>query len=254
MGQDQQKASGKVYLVGSGVGTVAHLTVQAYELLQQADVLIYDALVGDALLDLVPQHCLKLEVGKRGGAPSTPQSEINQLLVQYGQDKRVVRLKSGDPFIFGRSTAEIQALTEAGCAFEVVPGLSSALAAPLLAGIPLTDPVQSRCFAVLSAHEPDALEWEALAQLETLVILMGARQLPEIVEQLLRHGRSLETPIAIIRWAGQPQQQIWVSSLGAVVRQTSTETLSPSVIVIGDVVALRPYLSGNPSQSSQQSS
>lgn len=229
--------------MGAGLGSVAHLTLQAYELLKQAEVLIYDALVGDALLDLVPTHCLKLEVGKRGGFPSTPQAEINQLLVQYGQQgKRVVRLKSGDPFIFGRSTAEIQALIEAGCAFEVVPGLSSALTAPLLAGIPLTDPVQSRCFAVMSAHEPDALEWEALAQLETLVILMGTRQLAEVVEQLIRHGRSLETPIAIIRWAGQPQQQIWVSSLGAVVRQTRQETLSPAVIVIGEVVGLRPYL------------
>ncbi len=234
----------KVYLVGAGLGSVAHLTVRAYELLKQADVLIYDALVGEELLTLAPPNCLKLEVGKRGGAESTPQVEINQLLVEYGQQYPcVVRLKSGDPFIFGRSTAEIQALTEAGCAFEVIPGLSSALAAPLLAGIPLTDPVQSRCFAVASAHEPDALEWEALCQLETLVLLMGARQLPEIVEQLFRHGRSLDTPIALIRWAGQPQQQIWTGTLGTIVRQTAHESLSPAVIVIGDVVALRPYLS-----------
>lgn len=234
----------KVYLVGAGLGSIAHLTVRAYELLKQAEVLIYDALVGEELLGLVSQDCLKLEVGKRGGAESTPQIEINRLLVEYGQQhKCVVRLKSGDPFIFGRSTAEIQALTEAGCDFEVIPGLSSALTAPLLAGIPLTDPVQSRCFAVASAHEPDALEWEALTQIETLVLLMGARQLPEIVEQLLRHGRSLETPIAIIRWAGQPQQQIWIGTLGTIVRQTAPASLSPAVIVIGDVVALRPYLS-----------
>lgn len=238
------KASlGKVYLVGAGLGSVAHLTVQAYELLKQAEVLIYDALVGEELLQLVPESCLKLEVGKRGGALSTPQTEINQLLVKHCQQgKQVVRLKSGDPFIFGRSTAEIQALTEANCAFEVVPGVSSALAAPLLAGIPLTDPVLSRCFAVMSAHEPDALEWEALAQLETLVILMGARRLPEIVEQLLRHGRSLETPIAIIQWAGQPEQKIWTGTLGTITRQTEHESLSPAVIVIGEVVSLRPYL------------
>lgn len=236
-------SSGKVYLVGAGTGNIAHLTLQAHDLLTQAEVLVYDALVGEALIQLVPANCLKLEVGKRGGEPSTPQKEINQLLVKYCQQgKQVVRLKSGDPFIFGRSTTEIQALTEAGCSFEVIPGLSSALAAPLLAGIPLTDPVLSRCFAVISAHEPDALEWEALAQLETLVILMGAKQLPEIVEQLLRHGRSLNTPIAIIRWAGQPQQQIWAGTLGSVVRQIAQTPLSPAVIVIGEVVGLRPYL------------
>jgi uroporphyrin-III C-methyltransferase len=234
---------GKVYLVGAGTGSVQHLTMQAHTLLTQADVLIYDALVGDELLDLVPGNCLKLEVGKRGGEPSTLQAEINRLLIEHCQhDRLVVRLKSGDPFIFGRSTAEIQALTEAGCSFEVIPGLSSALTAPLLCGIPLTDPVLSRCFAVMTAHEPDALEWEALAQLETLVILMGARQLAEIVEQLLRHGRALDTPIAIIRWAGQPQQQLWTGTLGSILRQTEHQSLSPAVIVIGEVVALRPYL------------
>lgn len=234
---------GKVYLVGAGTGSIEHLTLQAHKLLTQAEVLIYDALVGNALINLVPSTCLKLEVGKRGGEPSTPQAEINRLLVEHCQQgKQVVRLKSGDPFIFGRSTAEIQALANADCAFEVIPGISSALAAPLLSGIPLTDPVLSRCFAVLSAHEPDALEWEALSQLETLVILMGAKQLPEIIEQLLLHGRSLETPIAIIQWAGQPQQQIWTGTLGSIVRQTAQQALSPAVIVIGEVVGLRPYL------------
>lgn len=234
---------GKAYLVGSGPGSADYLTVRAHQLLTTAEVLIYDALVDEAMLQLVPQHCLKLDVGKRGGEPSTPQSEINRLLVeQCQQGRQVVRLKSGDPFIFGRTTAEIQALVEAGCEFEVVPGVSSALAAPLLAGIPLTDPVLSRCFAVLSAHEPDALEWEALAQIETLVILMGAKHLPEIVEELLRHGRSPHTPIAIIRWAGQPQQQIWVGTLETIVQQTSRQSLSPAVMVIGEVVRLRPYL------------
>ncbi len=236
-------SSGKVYLVGAGTGNLAHLTLQAHQLLTQAEVLIYDALVGEALVQLVPLTCEQIEVGKRGGQPSTPQAEINQLLVKHCQrGKQVIRLKSGDPFIFGRSTAEIQALTAAGCAFEVVPGLSSALTAPLLCGIPLTDPVLSRCFAVMTAHEPDALEWEALSQLETLVMLMGTQQLPEIVEQLLRHGRSLETPMAIIRWAGQPQQQIWTGTLGSILRQTEHEALSPAVIVVGAVVALRPYL------------
>jgi len=241
-----QLEPGKVYLVGAGTGQVAHLTLQAHDLLRQAEVLVYDALVGDALLALAPDSCEQIQVGKRGGEPSTPQAEINQLLVRQAQQgKQVIRLKSGDPFIFGRTAAEIQALTEAGCAFEVVPGLSSALTAPLLVGIPLTDPVLSRCFAVATAHEPDALDWELLSQLETLVLLMGAKQLPEMIEQLLRHGRSLETPIAVIRWAGQPEQQVWTGTLGSILRQTEHQMLSPAVIVVGEVVRLRPYLSGH---------
>jgi uroporphyrinogen III methyltransferase / synthase len=244
--------AGKVYLVGSGVGSVAYLTVQGQQLLSGAEVLVYDALVDEELLQLVPEICLKLNVGKRGGLPSATQGEINHLLVDHCQHgKQVVRLKSGDPFIFGRSTSEIQALNQAGCAFEVVPGISSALAAPLLAGIPLTDPVLSRCFAVLSAHEPEELEWSALAQLETLVILMGAKQLPQIVDQLLRHGRSPQTPIAIIHWAGHPQQEIWIGTLEDIVQKTSRQSLSPAIITIGEVVRLRPYLQSCPRDPSQ---
>jgi uroporphyrinogen III methyltransferase / synthase len=220
-----------------------YLTVRGYQLLTRADVLVYDALVDEALLQLVPESCSKLDVGKRGGKPSTPQVEINRLLVLYCQrGRQVVRLKSGDPFIFGRCVAEIEALIAAECDFEVVPGISSALAAPLLASIPLTDPVLSRCFAVLSAHEPEALNWQSLAALETLVILMGAKQLALIADQLQRHGRSPQTPIAIIRWAGQPQQQIWTGTLATIVQQTSRQALSPCVIVIGEVVGLRQYL------------
>jgi uroporphyrin-III C-methyltransferase len=234
---------GTAYLVGSGVGSLAHLTLRAQQLLTRADVLIYDALVDAELLQIVPPACLKLNVGKRGGQPSTSQAEINQMLVNHCQQgQQVVRLKSGDPFVFGRCTAEIQALNEAGCPFEVVPGLSSALAAPLLANIPLTDPVLSRCFAVLSAHEPDTLDWQSLARLDTLVILMGGKTLPDIVDRLLTHGRSPQTPIAIIRWAGHPQQQIWTSTLEAIVQHTSRQALSPCILVIGEVVNLRPYL------------
>lgn len=237
------KQSGKVYLVGAGPGDVAYLTVKAQQLLSVAEVLIYDALVDAQLLQLVPSNCLKLEVGKRGGKPSTPQAEINQLLVEHCQaGSLVVRLKSGDPFIFGRSTAEIEALIAANCSFEVVPGVSSALAAPELAGIPLTDPVLSRCFAVLTAHEPEQLDWEALTPIPTLVILMGGQQLPAIVYQLLRHGRSHHTPVAIVRWAGTPQQQVWTAPLESIVAQTAGISLSPAVIVIGEVVGLRQYL------------
>jgi uroporphyrin-III C-methyltransferase len=234
---------GKVYLVGAGTGDVEYLTVKAYRLLASAQVLIYDALVDTQLLDCVPSDCLKIDVGKRGGKPSTSQNEINNLLVKYClEEKQVIRLKSGDPLIFGRCILEIQALKKAGCEFEIIPGISSALAAPLLAGIPLTDNLLSRCFAVFTAHEPETLNWEALASLETLVILMGAKKLPEIIHHLIKYGKSDSTPIAIIRWAGTPQQNIWIGELGNILKQTADLALSPAVIVIGEVVQLRDYL------------
>lgn len=234
--------NGKVYLVGAGPGDVDYLTVKAYRLLAKAEVLIYDALVDEQLLELVPDDCLKIYVGKRGGLPSTPQEEINQLLVKYCQQgKLVIRLKSGDPFIFGRCILEIQALETAGCDFEVIPGISSALAAPLLAGIPLTDAVMSRCFAVFSAHQPSDLDWEALSRLDTLVLLMGGQHLSEIVHQLIKYGKNKFTPVAIIRKAGTVEQQVWTGKLSTIVEQIKTVHLSPAVIVIGEVVGLRRF-------------
>lgn len=233
---------GKVYLVGAGPGSMAYLTLRGQQLLSQAEVLVYDALVDAQLLQLVPAHCHQFDVGKRGGRPSTPQAEINQLLVkQCQQGQQVVRLKSGDPLIFGRATSEIQALTDAGCAFEVVPGISSALAAPLLADIPLTDAVLSRCFAVLTAHQPEALDWEALARMDTLAILMGGRHLGTIVQQLQRYGKSYQTPVAVIRACGRTQQQVWVGTLSSIVKQTAGVSLAPVVIVVGEVVGLRDH-------------
>ena len=234
---------GKVYLVGAGPGNVEYLTVKAYRLLASAQVLVYDALVDSQLLDCVPVDCLKIDVGKRGGKPSTSQTEINALLVKYCLEKKqVIRLKSGDPFIFGRCILEIAALKNAGCEFEIIPGISSALAAPLLAGIPLTDNLLSRCFAVCTAHEPETLNWEVLASLETLVILMGGKNLPEIIHQLIKYRKSHSTPIAIIRWAGTPRQEVWTGELGNILEQTADLSLSPAVIVIGEVVRLRDYL------------
>ena len=234
---------GKVYLVGAGPGSMAYLTLRGQQILRQAEVLVYDALVDAQLLQLVPANCRQFDVGKRGGRPSTPQATINQLLVeQCQQGKQIARLKSGDPFIFGRATSEIQALTDADCAFEVVPGISSALAAPLLANIPLTDAVLSRCFTVLTAHQPEALDWEALARIDTLAILMGGRHLATIVQQLQRYGKSYQTPVAVIRACGQTQQQVWVGTLSSIVKQTAGVSLSPVVIVVGEVVGLRDYL------------
>ncbi|MGB3513809.1 MAG: uroporphyrinogen-III C-methyltransferase [Microcoleaceae cyanobacterium] len=237
------KLPGKVYIVGAGPGSKEYLTVQAYCLITEAEVLIYDALVDDSILQLPPVNCLKIEMGKRGGKVSMPQSEINSLLIEKCQlGKQVIRLKGGDPFIFGRAATEIQALIKAGCEFEVVPGISSTLAAPLLAGIPLTDTVMSRAFVVLTAHNIEALDWERISQIETLVILMGARNLSEIVHQLLRHQRLPQTPVAIIQNCATPKQQIWIGSLNDILQQTNAEYLSPCVVIVGEVVRLRDYL------------
>jgi len=230
---------GKVFLVGAGPGDRAYLTVQAQQLLAEAEVVIYDALIDSSLLELAPENCLCLDVGKRGGHPSPDQETIDRLLVEYCQQgKQIVRLKSGDPFIFGRCLSEIRALQTAECEFTVVPGLSSALAAPLLAGIPLTDPVLSQCFAVLSAHDPATLDWRMLAQIDTLVILMGTRHLPEIVHRL-QQGRSPQTAIAVIRWGGHTQQQLWRGTLSDIVEKTAGSALSPAVIVVGAVAQLQ---------------
>lgn len=234
---------GKVYIVGAGLGEADYLTLRSQQLIQMAEVLVYDALVDESILSWVTENCLLLNVGKRGGQPSTPQAEINRLLVDYCQQGYlVVRLKGGDPFIFGRTSGEIQALKAANCTFEVVPGISSALAAPLLAGIPLTDTVMSNCFAVMTAHDPKALDWERISQIDTLVMLMGGRNLGEIVHQLKRHERSPQTPVAVIRSGGCPQQQVWVGTLNDIVRKTADQILSPCVIVVGEVVGLREFL------------
>lgn len=234
---------GTVYIVGAGPGRMDYLTLRGSALLRRADCLVHDALVDSDLVSLLPPHCEVFEVGKRGGQPSTPQAEINQLLVRLCQGGRqVVRLKSGDPFIFGRTTAEIQALREAGCPFEVVPGISSALAAPLLAGIPLTDPVWSHSFGVVTAHDPDLLDWPALAALHTLVVLMGSQHLDEIIHRLQNNGCRGDMPVAIIRWGGHDQQQIWEGTLLSIRQVVKGETLSPCVMVFGEVVKLRPYL------------
>ena len=233
-------SQGKVYLVGAGIGAIAYLTIRGKEILSQAEVLIYDALVDNDLLNLVPKNCVLINVGKRGGLPSCSQAKINQLLITYAlQNKQVVRLKSGDPFIFGRTNPEIQALTKNNCLFEVIPGISSAIAAPLLAGIPLTDKELSQCFVVLTGHDPETSNWQALAPIDTLVILMAGKTLPRIIDFLIDNRRSPETPIAIIKNSGRANQQVWIGTLADIVEKTREIKLSPAVIVIGAVINLR---------------
>ncbi len=234
---------GKVHILGAGPGSALFLTASGQALLSTADVVIYDALIDSTLLSLTPKNCIHLEVGKRGQEPSIAQAEINQLLIRYCQQgKQVVRLKSGDPALFGRVASEILALKASHCEVMVWPGLSSSLAAPLLAGIPLTDPDLSSSVTIVTAHAPERLDWDFLARSESLVILMGGRSLPVLVAQLQQHGKPGDTPIAIIRWGGWPQQQVWIATLETILLKVQGERLSPTVIVIGPVVKLRDTL------------
>lgn len=233
-------SSGRVYLVGAGPGKLSLMTLSAVELLKTAEVLIYDALVAPELLNLVSDECLKIDVGKRGGKVSTPQSQINQMLVAYcHQGKQVVRLKSGDPMIFGRANEEIEAMIAAQCNYSIIPGLSSAIAAPALAGIPLTDKQVSRHFVVLTGHQPENLDWEAIAKIDTIVILMGGSNLSEIVQQLLKHGRASQELIAIIRDASTWKQKVWLGTLKDIVEKVSNISISPGIIIIGQVIKQR---------------
>jgi uroporphyrinogen III methyltransferase / synthase len=240
---------GRVYLVGAGPGDPGLLTVRGLALIRAADVIVYDRLVNPALLDEAPaaEH---IYVGKRAGAHTVSQAEINAILVaQARRGRQVVRLKGGDPFVFGRGGEEAQALTAAGIAVEVVPGVSSALAAPAAAGIPVTHRSLAASFAVVTGHEDatktrPAVDWAALATaVDTLVILMGGDALPEIARTLIAHGRPSDTPVALIRSATTPMQEIVTGTLADLAApDASPASPAPAVTVIGDVVALREGL------------
>jgi uroporphyrinogen III methyltransferase/synthase len=239
----QNITQGKVFIVGAGIGGVEFLTVRARDLICAAEVIISDALVDRTLLDLAPPQCNCIIAGKRGGQESIKQAEINQMLVDYClQGKRVVRLKSGDPWIFGRSLPEISALQAANCVWEVVAGISSAIAAPMLSGIPLTEVEASSCFAVMTGHDLDRLPWDAIAQIPTLVILMGTNNLSGLLAKL-QQGKSGETKIAIIRWCGRPEQQVWTGTLTDIQSKLPKGSLSPSVMIIGEVVKFHEQFS-----------
>lgn len=226
-----------VYFVGAGIGGPDYLTLKAYKILSQAEVIIYDALIDREILSIAPENCIKIHAGKRGGEKSTPQAEINRLLIQYATKyKVVVRLKGGDVGVFGRLTPELATLRAIGVDYQLIPGISSALAAPLFAHIPLTDKDSSTGFMIVSGHNPERLNWEVLSQIDTLVILMGGKNLPLIVEKLQKYGRPPSHPIAVIKEAGSNNTQIWKGTLATIVAQTLNISLSPCVIVVGTVV------------------
>lgn len=233
-----------VSLVGAGPGDPELITVKGLARLLEADVVVYDALISPQLLEHARCGAKMVDVGKRPGMPHIPQDDIHTLLIDHAQvGLRVVRLKGGDPFVFGRGGEEAESLRAAGIPFEVIPGVSSAIAAPACAGIPVTHRDCAANFGVATGHRKagqDALDqdWEALGRLDTLVILMGMRNLPDITARLIAAGRAPDTPAAVIEQASTPRQQVVAGTLSDIAMQAA-HLSPPATIVIGEVVAQR---------------
>ncbi len=241
---------GKVYLIGAGPGDPGLLTLKGKDILSKAEVVIYDRLASPRLLSFARPDAERIYVGKRTGRHTVDQEGINKLILEKAlEGKMVARLKGGDPFIFGRGGEEAQVLAEAGIPFEVVPGVTSAIAVPAYAGIPLTHRAHTASVAFITGHrridrdEAD-IDWENLAKgVGTLVFLMGVKNLPFIVEQLMAFGRRPETPVAVIRWGTTPQHRSVSGTLADIVSKVEEAGLKPpAIIVIGDVVSLRDQI------------
>ena len=234
-----------VYLVGAGAGDTGLLTLKAAEVLKMADVVIYDRLADDSILNFCA-GAKKIYVGKESGKHTLKQEEINQLLVDEARkNKIVVRLKGGDPFVFGRGGEEALYLRENNLPFEIIPGVTSAIAVPAYAGIPVTHRGIATSFAVVTGHEdptkPEStINWEKLATaVDTLIFLMGVANLPQIVSKLIEHGRAPDTPAALIRWGTKPAQKVLLTTLA---EAPSKKISPPAIFVVGEVVNLREQL------------
>ena len=241
---------GKVFLVGAGPGDPRLLTLKGKECLEQADIVLYDYLANAVLLQYAPATAQRIYVGRRGRGQYQDQADINRLLIERAKDGNVVvRLKGGDPFVFGRGGEEAEAVAAAGIDFEIVPGVTAAVAVPAYAGIPVTHRTLASTVTFVAGHEdptkPAAmLEWPKLASASgTLVFMMGMKNLPSIVGRLLSEGRLPDTPVAAIRWGTKAGQQTIVGTLADIVTRAEAAHLEPpTVIVVGEVVRLRGQL------------
>lgn len=241
---------GKVYLVGAGPGDPGLMTLKGKTLLEHADVVIYDALVSPPILEMINPQAERIDAGKRRGRHSKLQDETNQLLIEKAQSHAVVvRLKGGDPFVFGRGGEEMEALIQAGIAVEVIPGVTSGIAAPAYAGIPVTHRDFSSSVTFVTGHEVAGkyrpqINWKAIAQgSETIVIYMGVHNLANILPELLAGGLLPETPIALIRWGTLPDQSQLIGTLETIVEQIEESQFeAPAIAVIGRVVDLHSSL------------
>jgi len=249
-GLQGQSSRGRVFLVGAGPGDPELITLKGLRCLRKADVVVYDRLICPELLDEAPAQAERVFVGKASGHHTINQEEINTLLIKYARQGRlVVRLKGGDPFVFGRGGEEALALAHAGIPFEVVPGVSSALAVPAYAGIPVTHRDLASSITIVTGHEQDpstspGVDWEALAALGgTLVILMGVETLARITRRLLKGGLHPDTPAAVIQQGTVPQQRVITGTLANIAaRARAANVASPAVTVVGSVVALNDPL------------
>ncbi len=241
---------GKVYLVGAGPGDPGLITLKGHNCLRQADVIIYDRLIDNSLLDTARTDAEKIYVGKAHGCHTREQKDISQLLVEKAKEgKTIVRLKGGDPFVLGRGGEEAEALADNQIPFEVVPGVSAVTAVPAYAGIPITHRRRASSFAVVTGHEDPGkaettISWDKVSNAtDTLVCLMGIDNLEQIVAQLIKYGRSPSTPVAIIQEGTTPRQQTLVGNLANIVaRAKENNVRPPAVIVVGEVVSLRDKL------------
>jgi len=241
---------GKVYLVGAGPGDPRLITVRGVECLKQAEVVVYDRLASSELLAYVPDSAERVFVGKGPRQHTMSQDEINALLVDRGlAGSCVVRLKGGDPYVFGRGGEEAIALHKAGVPFEVVPGITSSIAGPSFAGIPVTHRQVASSFAVVTGHEDptkdgSSIRWAGLANgPDTLIFLMGVEHLESIVGNLVQHGRPETEPVALVRWATTPEQEVLTGTLGDIVKRVREANMRPpAVLVVGAVVTLRDAL------------
>ncbi|MGD1854791.1 MAG: uroporphyrinogen-III C-methyltransferase [Leptolyngbyaceae cyanobacterium] len=245
-----QISFGKVYLVGAGPGDPGLLTLKAKGLLEHADVVIHDALVSSPILAMVSERAQVIDAGKRRGRHSLLQEDITQLLIDQAKTHAaVVRLKGGDPFVFGRGGEEMMGLLEAGIDVEVVPGITAGIAAPAYAGIPVTHRDYSSSVTFVTGHESAGkyrpkVNWRAVAQgSETIVIYMGVHNLPHIVAELTAAGMAAETPVALVRWGTRPEQEELIGSLATIVQQVETQQFqAPAIAIIGRVVNLYEIL------------
>ena len=242
----ERSARGKVYLVGAGPGDPRLITLKGLDCLRAADVVIYDRLISPLLLEEASSHATRVFAGKEPGCHSMKQEQINALLITYAlQGCLVVRLKGGDPFLFGRGGEEALALADAGISFEVVPGVSSAIAVPAYAGIPVTHRDHASSVTIVTGHGQQSqassgVKWEQFAQMEgTLVIMMGVESLGQISQRLLTGGLAPSTPAAVIQQGTVPQQKVVSGSVENIAERARAAGIkSPAVIVIGAVVAL----------------
>jgi uroporphyrin-III C-methyltransferase len=243
---------GKVYLVGAGPGDLGLLTLKGKVLLECADAVIYDALVSPEILAVINPNAEKIDAGKRMGRHSLMQSETTQLLIAKAQEHAiVVRLKGGDPFVFGRGGEEMGDLIAAGVPVEVVPGVTSGIAAPAYAGIPLTHRQYSSSVTFVTGHESagkyrPGVNWSAIAHsAETIVIYMGVHNLTHITSELMAAGLAPDTPIALVRWGTTPKQDELIATLDTIVEEVERHNFTaPAIAVIGNVVKMHDILSG----------